>query len=87
MGNQTEKKVISHFCKNRTVTKIPEIDYTVLSTDSGCMTVVILLRYVSVGTVLIAFALGMLVASLFPYTIAVIIIAAVLILAGLRLCR
>ena len=47
----------------------------------------ILLRYVSVGTVLIAFALGMLVASLFPYTIAVIIIAAVLILAGLRLCR
>jgi hypothetical protein len=39
------------------------------------------------GKILIAFALGMLVAALFPYTFAVIIIAAVLIFAGLSLCR
>lgn len=45
------------------------------------------LRYISKGNVLIAFAIGMIVAALFPYTLAILIIAAVLILAGLSLCR
>ncbi len=35
----------------------------------------------------IAFAAGMLVAALFPYTIAIVVIAAVLIVAGLSLGR
>lgn len=35
----------------------------------------------------IAFAAGMLVAALFPYTIAIVVIAAVLIIAGLSLSR
>ncbi|MBQ2847941.1 MAG: hypothetical protein IJE74_06775 [Clostridia bacterium] len=45
------------------------------------------MRYVSKGSVLIAFAVGMIVAALFPYTLAILIIAAVMILAGLSLCR
>lgn len=48
---------------------------------------VIFLRYESKGSVLIAFAIGMVVAALFPYTLAILIIAAVLILAGLSFCR
>ncbi|MBR2867966.1 MAG: hypothetical protein IKB88_02715 [Clostridia bacterium] len=38
-------------------------------------------------SVCIAFAVGMLVAALFPYTLAIVIIAAVLIVAGLSLSR
>ncbi|MBQ2973414.1 MAG: hypothetical protein IJE19_03590 [Clostridia bacterium] len=45
------------------------------------------MRFHSNGSVLIAFAIGMVVAALFPYTLAVLIIAGVLILAGLSLCR
>ncbi|MBQ7838331.1 MAG: hypothetical protein IJ395_06885 [Clostridia bacterium] len=45
------------------------------------------MRWEYKGTVCIAFALGMLVASLFPYRIAMLIIAAIIILAGLSLCR
>ncbi len=41
----------------------------------------------SKGTVCAAFALGMVVAALFPYKLAIIIVAAVLIVAGLSLCR
>ena len=48
---------------------------------------VIFLRYESKGHVLIAFAFGMIVAALFPYTIAILIIALVLVVAGLSLCR
>lgn len=47
----------------------------------------IFLRHISNGSVLIAFAIGMVVALLFPCTIAILIIAAVLIIAGLSLCR
>ncbi|MBQ8016068.1 MAG: hypothetical protein IJ264_07800 [Clostridia bacterium] len=45
------------------------------------------MRFESRGTVCIAFALGLVVAALFPYTMAILIIAAILILAGLSLCR
>ena len=45
------------------------------------------LRFESRGAVCVAFAIGMVVAALFPYTLAILIIAAVLILAGLSLCR
>lgn len=45
------------------------------------------LRFESKGTVCAAFALGMVVAALFPYKLAIIIVAAVLIIAGLSLCR
>ncbi|MBQ9849438.1 MAG: hypothetical protein IJO36_01935 [Clostridia bacterium] len=38
-------------------------------------------------TACIAFAAGMLVAALFPYTLAIVIVAAVLIVAGLSLSR
>jgi hypothetical protein len=48
---------------------------------------VIFLRYDSRGSVLIAFAIGMVVAALFPYTLAILIIAGIMILAGLSLCR
>jgi hypothetical protein len=39
------------------------------------------------GNVIISFAVGMIVAALFPYIPAVLIIAAILIVAGLSLCR
>ncbi|MEE1012472.1 MAG: hypothetical protein U0L11_10635 [Acutalibacteraceae bacterium] len=45
------------------------------------------MRCIFSGKTVVAFALGMIVAALFPYTFAIIIIAAVLILAGLSLCR
>lgn len=45
------------------------------------------LRWECRGAVCVAFALGMVVASLFPYKLAVLIIAAIIILAGLSLCR
>ena len=45
------------------------------------------LIFESRGAVCVAFAIGMVVAALFPYTLAILIIAAVLILAGLSLCR
>lgn len=45
------------------------------------------MRYGSKGPVCIAFALGMVVSALFPYTLAILIIAAVLCVAGLSLCR
>lgn len=45
------------------------------------------MRYESKGSVLISFAIGMVVAALFPYTLAIMIIAGIMILAGLSLCR
>lgn len=59
-----------------------------MSRVSSCIIrAVIFLRCESRGAVCIAFAIGMVVAALFPYTMAILIIAAVLILAGLSLCR
>jgi len=45
------------------------------------------LRCILSGNIVISFAVGMIVAALFPYIPAVLIIAAVLIVAGLSLCR
>lgn len=69
------------------VTKKSTADYTVMSKDSSCITGGGFLRFSSKGEVCAAFALGMVVAALFPYKLAIIIIAAVLIIAGLSLCR
>jgi hypothetical protein len=39
------------------------------------------------GSVCAAFALGMLVAALFPYKLAIVIVAGVLMVAGMSFCR
>ena len=69
------------------VTKTYTADYTVMSKDSSCIMGGDFLRFESKGTVCAAFAFGMLVAALFPYKLGIIIVAAVLIIAGLSLCR
>ena len=74
--------------QNEQVTKKSESDYTVMKQRLKLyIQAVIFLRCMFSGNTIIAFAIGMIVSALFPYTFAVMIIAAVLILAGLSLCR
>ena len=58
-----------------------------MSKDSSCIMGGDFFMFNSKGTVCAAFALGMVVAALFPYKLAIIVVAAVLIVAGLSLCR
>lgn len=70
------------------VTKNADSDYTVMKQRLKLyIQAVIFLRRIFSGNTVIAFAIGMIASALFPYTFAVLIIAAVLILAGLSLCR
>lgn len=58
-----------------------------MSKDSNCVLGGDPLRYEPRGAICAAFAAGMIVAALFPCKTAVLIIALILILAGLSLCR
>lgn len=71
------------------VTKTITADYTVMSTDfcSKNRAVIFLRRHTNCGSLCVAFAGGLIVATCFPNALVIIIIAGLLVFAGISLCR